>query len=186
MPHVPDDSVLIDMRFWHDKIKETVQANRVAVSDRELYMASFAGPSGDVKAIKAMTHDPAISKGLLVNFGENVALGSKDYLLPSEGLAWHVQPLGYRVVHAVVVSRSPRFLCPFDDQAMWKLLSSPKFSVPILKEWVPWVRRKLEAGGYCKSLATVHCTAAYVTASDRNIGDVVQLGVKTGNLTIPN
>jgi hypothetical protein len=94
----------------------------------------------------------------------------------------HAHRLDYGRVHALFVSRSPDFLISADDESLWRALSGPRYTTPILPEWLPYLREQLEKRGLLTPAWGHRCACALLRAETAHLDGIVEQGHRDGAL----
>ena len=162
-------------------------AHREPFSDDQLKVVAFAGPSSTVKAAIAMLY----SKSACVVTASKVPGFSAHFkAVKSRETKWHVHktPLGdprYRLWHAIAWDKSDdRLMLDYSEDSLWAVLRSDKFTTPILRSWVPAIRKHLLDQRKLQPLTAWGCSPGIFVASDKTLDDVVCGGVLSGELEI--
>ena len=132
------DSKSIDIRARFDK---------VALHADRLVFISLVAFSQDVKALRA-----AFSAGLecpmrlknvdLTKDHESTVPGDVRPVLGGYRLVTH--RLGFGSIHALFTCRQPGFLPNDSDDALWQELKQERFTTPLLRGWLGYIRKELE------------------------------------------
>ena len=91
---------------------------------------------------------------------------------------------GYGSVHALFTCRQPGFLPNDSDDALWQELKQERFTTPLLRGWLPHVRKELETKGLLVRCYTLDCTCCVLTATSADLDAIVECGLKNGLITI--
>jgi len=86
--------------------------------------------------------------------------------------------------HLVVMSLNTRFLPSNSDEALWQTLTSERYTTPMLRSWIPYLREDLERRGLLSALTCVGCSSAILYAETKDIDDAVTRGLQTGAIKI--
>lgn len=70
------------------------------------------------------------------------------------------------------------------DETLWRHLQSPRFTTPLLRQWIPWLGQEMRKKGTIVQLTQAGCDAALMTADDDTLDGLVRQGVKHRHLTI--
>ena len=174
---------------WSDAKSIHIQArfDKVAVHQNRLTLISLVAYSQDVKAFRA-----GLAAGLnvpmrlrdvtLTNGEETVA---PNHVWPSShGYRVEAHRLGYGMLHAIFTSCQPGFLLDDGDDALWQELKQERFTTPLLRSWLPYVRKELEIRNLLQRCHTFDCPACVLTATSADLDSIVESGLKNGLITI--
>ncbi len=71
------------------------------------------------------------------------------------------------------------------EESLWQELNTTRFTTPILREWIPFIDRKLRE---CNRLENAHvygCQCGILTATTTKLDEIVIGGLKDGDIVIP-
>ncbi len=174
---------------WFDGKSIHIQArfDKVAVHRDKLVFISLVAFSQDVKALRA-----ALAAGLTSPMWlKNVTL-SKDGESKVPESVWP-SPGGYRIdahrlgfgsIHALFTCRQQGFLPNDSDDALWQELKQERFTTPLLRGWLPYVRKELELKSLLARCHTLDCTCCILTATSADLDSIVEFGLKNGLISI--
>ena len=153
----------------------------------KLVFISLVAFSQDVKAIRA-----ALAAGLQSPMClKNVTL-SKDgefkvpeSVVPSpSGYRIDARRLGFGSIHALFTCHQQGFLPNDTDDVLWQELKHERFTTPMLRGWLPFIRKELELKGKLSGCYTLDCTCCILTATSADLDTIVESGLKHGLIAI--
>jgi hypothetical protein len=174
---------------WFDSKSIHIQArfDKVAVHQNRLMLISLAAYSQDVKAIRA-----GLAAGLnvpirlreitLTKDGETVA--PDNVWSSGHGYRVDAHRLGFGTLHAIFTTRQPGFLLDDGDDALWQELKQERFTTPLLRSWLPHVRKELEIKNLLQRCHAFDCNACVLTAMSSDLDSIVESGLQHGLITI--
>jgi hypothetical protein len=187
----------------------------IAHHNGELLLVSLVASEGDAKVMRgAMNSADQVPYQIIAN-GINTCQPSErnntwhGVMYPPghvagsrAGYEVYRHPLGFGSRHYLFVSRNPAFLLVASDEALWRELKSERFTTPLLRDWMPYIRRELE-----RRHLIVECHAypyeavgegklgvpgldlplscCCLCATSKDIDTIVVEGLKTGAIEIP-
>ena len=174
---------------WSDGKSIHIQArfDKAAAHQDKLVFISLVAFSQDIKAIRA-----ALAAGLAAPIWlKNVTL-SKDgetkvpeSVLPSpSGYRIDAHRLGFGSIHALFTCRQQGFLPNDSDDALWQELKQERFTTPLLRGWLPYVRKELELKSLLSRCYTLDCTCCMLNATSADLDSIVESGLKNGSIAI--
>jgi hypothetical protein len=180
---------IVGLFEWSDGKSIHIRArfDKVALHDDKLVFVSLVAFSQDVKALRA-----AIAAGLESPMRlRNVTLTRDDECMVPDA----VRPaqVGYRLdshrlglgsVHALFTCRQDGFLPNDSDDALWQELKQERFTTPLLRGWLPHIRKELELKGLLSRCHTLDCTCCILTATSADLDSIVEFGLKNGLIFI--
>ena len=144
-----------------------------------LLVASFAGPATAVKAVAAILQ------------GDTGCEFSVDDCSPvwrankyKKGYRVHRTRLALDLWHYVAVVKADNFMLSVSDEALWQVLKSAKYTTPLLRRWVPWLRAELTQLGHIRQANCWQCSVAGLALSTQQLDEIVSDGIKQGFISI--
>jgi hypothetical protein len=146
-----------------------------------LLMLSATGPDTAAKALRATLYQCDVEAEFALAFGdttERLARARWDGKFVSYGAA--VAKLAPGVIHLVALAKIPGLMPNLSDDHLWAELSGPRYSTPLLRPWIGWLKRAMiESGGIV--LAEGHNASAGVLATKpEELDELVSSGVRAG------
>jgi hypothetical protein len=92
--------------------------------------------------------------------------------------------LGFGSVHALFTCRQDGFLPNDSDDALWQELKQERFTTPLLRGWLPHIRKQLELSEWLSRCYTFDCTCSVLTATSADLDAIVEYGLKNGLIVI--
>ncbi len=189
MTETPTKPRLVGLFEWHDGESIHIQArfDKVAVHEDKLVFISLVAFSQDVKAIRAALaagiNAPIWLRGVaLAKDGGSEVPGPVS---PSPGgYRIDAHKLGFGSIHALFTCRQQGFMANDSDEALWQELKQERFTTPLLRGWLPYVRKELELKSLLTHCYTVDCTCCILTATSVDLDSIVEFGVKNGSISI--
>ena len=189
------------LQFEHgDNVVSDCECDRLVHSGHTLMAASVVTSPGQVKAIRAMLH---AKKGRVIirPSGISTQYPSKRYdeyvnratdpLLSSDqengGYHLWIHKLEYNKVHATFITKSRKLLMYVSPEAVWsRLMDSEEYETPLIREWMPYVAKKLVEKKFLRECRCFRANAAYLEVGKvQNLDDIITDGLKNGDITIP-
>ncbi len=161
--------------------------DKVALHEDKLAFISLAAFSQDVKAIRA-----ALAAGLaspmwlknvtLLKDGETEV---PESVSPSpSGYRIDAHRLGFGSTHALFTCCQEGFLPNDSDDALWQELKQERFTAPLLRGWLPCIRKELELKSLLSRCYTLDCDCCILTATSADLDSIVESGLKNGLIAI--
>jgi len=173
---------------WSDgeSVDIRVRFDKLAVHQNRLLFISLVAFSQDIKAIRA-----GLAAGLNSAIRLRIAIPTDhESDLPSSvwpsqiGYRIDAHRLGYGSVHALFTCRQPGFLPNDSDGALWQELKQERFTTPLLRGWLPHIRKELETENLLVPCQTLDCTCCVLTATSADLDSIVESGLKNGLISI--
>jgi len=174
---------------WTDSKSIHIQArfDKVALYEDKLVFISLVAFSQDIKALRA-----ALAAGLSSPMWlKNVTL-SRDGESKVPESVWSslggyridAHRLGFGSIHALFTCRQQGFLPNDSDDALWQELKQERFTTPVLRGWLPYVRKELELKSLLARCYTLDCTCCVLSATSTDLDSIVEFGLKKGSIEI--
>jgi hypothetical protein len=174
---------------WFDSRSIHIQArfDKVAVHQNRLMFISLVAFSQDVKAIRA-----GLAAGLSspMRLGNVTLTNGDESIVPNDvwpslhGYRVDAHRLGLGSLHALFTCRQPGFLLNDSDDALWQELKQERFTTPLLRAWLPYVRGELGIRNLLHRCHTLDCSCCILTAQSADLDSIVESGLKNGLITI--
>jgi hypothetical protein len=159
----------------------------VAIHENRLVFISLVAFSQNIKALRAglasgLSSPMRLSNATLTKDGEelvpvNVWPSQHSYQIASHRL-------GFGSIHALLTCRQPGFLPNDSDDALWQELKQERFTTPLLRGWLPHIRKELELNNRLSRCHTLDCTCCVLTATSADLDAMVESGLKNGAISI--
>jgi hypothetical protein len=148
---------------------------------------SLVAFSQDVKAIRAALAaglaSPIWLKNVTLSKDGNTKVPEAVVASPS-GFRIDAHKLGFGSIHALFTCRQQGFLPNDSDDALWQELKQERFTTPLLRGWLPYVRKELELKNLLARCHTLDCTCCILTATSADLDSIVESGLKNGLISI--
>jgi hypothetical protein len=193
MSTATEDKLLGDVDFSGKDISiGNVKFDKIAVSDRgELLLISIVADTQRVKQIRAILAGGA--KAVISAAGVKTTNASFPWrraslgrLYPSqEGYQCFTHKIGYGMAHALFLTRTPGFMKVVNPESLWNEINDVRFTTPIIKEWVPYIEKKLRETNHLEDANVFNCKCGVLSATSNSLDDVISEGLKLYEIRIP-
>jgi len=164
----------------------TLHLDAVAIQDTSQYsqpiqILSVAGPATSVKAVTAgfQTNRAGVSQVTFHDVeGRKPFRGHRGY----EPYNCYKHRLGLDTWHLVVISTDQNLLLTVSDEAIWRHLTSDRYTTPLLRTWMPWLVSELREKGHVREHQCVNCQTAHLYLTEGKLDEIVSLGINRGEL----
>jgi hypothetical protein len=92
--------------------------------------------------------------------------------------------LGYATWHLMAIARCPGLIRAMSDESLWQQMQTMQLTTPRLREWVPWLRRRMEEEELLVPLRSTGCESALLTLGSDELDGLVTEGLQAGELVI--
>lgn len=93
--------------------------------------------------------------------------------------------VAYNHVHAFFWAKDPLFLLAASDDHLWAQLKSPKYTTPLLRDWLPWIKQRLLDDGKFVKASSYRCECGGLNLATEELDAIVTEGIQGGHLIIP-
>ena len=102
-----------------------------------------------------------------------------------DGYIIHTHRLGYGMMHALFLTRSPGFMKVITPDALWSELKNIRYTTPLIREWMPYIETTLREKELLEDAHVFNCTCGVLSATTKNLDDIVEEGIQQGIIQIP-
>lgn len=174
-----------------DQNWDKIKCDRIALTDKaELLFVSMIADSG---IIKGMRGSLSTNKNVTISYnGPELTDGnrkSRSYFTISKlecGYRDDSHRIGYGMVHAFFFTRLDGILLNCDDDHLWAHLRDDRYTTPIVRDWMPWIRQEMVRKNYLRQAVCFGCNVARVVMTPAQLDEIVAEGVKTSQLVFPS
>lgn len=167
--------------------------DKIALSGRgELLLVSVIAETHNIKRMRAIFCGGA--KATVTAGGIKVKQPSQQdwyahspgkLSLSGDGYQCHTHKLGYGLAHALFLSRTDGFMKVVSPESLWQEVSGPRFTTPIIREWMPYVERQLRDQELLEEAHCFGCSCGVLSAVTHHLDEIVCEGIKSGEILIP-
>jgi hypothetical protein len=86
--------------------------------------------------------------------------------------------------HTLFTCRQQGFLPNDSDDALWQELKQERFTTPLLRGWLPCVRKELEIKSLLARCYTLDCTCCILNATSADLDAIVEFGLQNDLISI--
>ncbi len=182
---------------WKDGGTPPLKFNKIAHSGRsELMMVSLIAETQYVKSVRAAlvpdkkgsSRVSVVAGGVKTNVPERedwyASMPGRLYC-GSDGYHVYTHKLGHGLAHAVFITKAPGFMMVVTEESLWQELNTTRFTTPILREWIPFIDRKLREISRLENAHVYECQCGILTATTTKLDEIVIDGLKSGDIIIP-
>jgi hypothetical protein len=92
--------------------------------------------------------------------------------------------LGRDMLHVTAVARSTGLIMNDTEEALWQELKEPRFETPLLRSWVPHIRKRLIAAEMLEPCYCHDCSLWTLACRTKDLDEIVVDGLRSGELKI--
>ena len=145
-------------------------------------IVSGVAPATACKGLKAMLVSPDLKPHLDARDPDGSHLACVRSNL---GYDVTLKKLALNSWHLLAIARAPGLLPCISDEALWHELMSERYTTPLLREWVPVLRKELERANCLQKARGFGCQAGTLELTPKGLDEGVQKAVAQGVLKLP-
>jgi hypothetical protein len=159
-------------------------AGRYGSTRDGLVLLSAVGPDTAVKGIRATLYSPDIAAEFTLEGDSTERLTRAAFA--DKPVAWQasVAKLASGAVHLVAVARIPGMMSNIGDAHLFAELNSPRYSTPLLRSWVGWLKRSMIENGQIVMCDGYESTAGILQIESDELDELISRGVRSGYLKV--
>ena len=147
-----------------------------------LLVASLIGEEGEVRCAMA-TLEPRAPKNFTAYLGPGPVqhdIAYKPRHASRDGYPYKARclRLGFNSWQCLLYSSRPGLLLSDDDETLWQELSGTRFTTPLLRSWVPYIRTKLTEKGLLKPTVSFGFSPMLLELKSGQLDAIVSQGIK--------
>jgi len=150
-----------------------------------LLLLSATGPDTAVKSVRATLYQPDVEAEFVLEGCEEIQQMVKARIGFDGRAAVYsaaMVKLAPGVIHMVALARVPGLMPNMSDDHLWGELTSPRYTTPLLRSWIPWLKESMIQD---ENIVVAHGLASSVgvlRVEPDELDALVSLGVKEGHL----
>lgn len=155
--------------------------NLAALGETTVHALSCAGDHTTIRFLHAALREQGSVKFRFAGIDD---IAPETEFMAHQSYDVRVTHLGYDCWHLLAMDDSGQFLLHNDEETLWSILRSERFTTPLLRSWMPKVQEALLEGGFLKSIVSHGCNASLLLADTSSLDGVVSDGLRRRVLTI--
>jgi len=173
---------------WADEFGGRMKIHRRHHPEQSgLLMLSATGPDTAIKSVRANLYQPDLESEFLLETNDQTQRMIKARLtLDGKPVVYKatVAKLAPGVIHLVALAKIPGLMPNISDDHLWTELISPRYTTPLLRSWIPWLKRIMAQGGGIVVADGVAANVGVLRTEPDELDALVTLGVKEGHLPL--
>jgi len=151
-----------------------------------LLLLSATGPDTAVKSVRATLYQPGIDAQFLLDGETRHEMLKARCTFDGKPVSYNaaVSKLAPGVIHLVAVAMIPGLMPNMSDDHLWTELSSPRYTTPLLRRWIPWLKRSMVKDGNIVVGQSVAANVGVLKTEPDELDAIVASGVKKGHLKL--
>jgi hypothetical protein len=161
-----------------------LHCDAVGLHEDEMLLLSVVGAETSVKALTAGLRASGRDQKR-IDYSANVGPVSRVRLTRhGDGYRIHRTRLNYGLWHVLCLAKREGFMPVLNEGSLWQMLQGDRFTTPLLRDWMPWLREEMRKRGQLVELNQSGCQAGLLLADNDALDELVADGVKRGHLRI--
>ncbi|MGD0896771.1 MAG: hypothetical protein ABR915_02975 [Thermoguttaceae bacterium] len=151
-----------------------------------LLVLSATGPDTAVKSVRATLYQPDVEAEFVL---ESETTGR----MLKARLAFDGKPVTYAtavtklapgVIHLVALAKILGLMPDMSDDHLWAELTGPRYTTPLLRAWIPWLKSAMSDGGGIVVANGFAATVGVLKTEPEALDEIVSQGVRDGHLAL--
>ena len=157
-------------------------AARFGSGNPGVVMLSCTGADTAVKAARSLLYMPDVECGFTLELESPIHLSRAQYESKPVAYQCAVSKLAPGAIHLVGIAKVPGLLVNMDDDHLWQELNGERYTTPLLRSWVGWLKRRMMEEGLIVMAEGIGCNVGVLTADSAKLDNIVSDGVREGYL----
>jgi hypothetical protein len=168
----------------HTSSRFKVRCDAIGLHEDEILLLSAVGPETSVKALTAGLRSAGKDQKR-IDYSVSVGNVHSGHLAKSkDGYRIYRSKLEYGLWHVLCVAKRDGFMPVLTEDTVWQLLQQDQLTTPLLREWVPWLCRRMKEKGTLVELTQTGCQAGLLVADSDTLDSLVSEGIQNRHLHI--
>jgi hypothetical protein len=149
-----------------------------------LLMLSATGPDTAVKSVRATLYQPDVEAEFVLESDTIERMLKTKIASDSKPVTYSaaVTKLAPGVIHLVALAKIPGLMPNMSDDHLWAELTGPRYTTPLLRNWIPWLKRRMTDDGGIIVASGFAATVGVLKTEPEALDALATLGVKEGYL----
>ena len=172
---------------WANEYGGKIKMNRRHRDYPGLLMLSATGPDTAIKSVRATLYQPDVEAEFLLDGDDMTQTMVKARIVFMGVPATYsaaVTKLAPGVIHLVALARIPGLVPDVSEDHLWVELTSPRYTTPLLRSWIPWLKGVMAQGGGIIIGDGFASAVGVLRTEPDELDALVTLGVKEGHLRL--
>jgi hypothetical protein len=151
-----------------------------------LLLLSATGPDTAVKSVRATLYQPDVEAEFVLESEtiERMLKARITYDGKPVTYSAAVTKLAQGVIHLVALAKIPGLMPNMSDDHLWAELTGPRYTTPLLRAWIPWLKATMAEGGGIVLADGFESTVGVLKTEPDALDEIVSQGVKDRFLTM--
>jgi hypothetical protein len=151
-----------------------------------LLLLSATGPDTAVKSVRATLYQPDIEAEFVLEAAEIQQMVKARNLFDGKPVVYGAAmiKLAPGVIHMVALAKIPGLMPNMSDDHLWSELTGPRYTTPILRSWIPWLKETMAQDGKIVLGEGFASSVGVLRTEPDELDALVCSGVKEGHLQL--
>jgi hypothetical protein len=151
-----------------------------------LLMLSATGPDTAVKSVRATLYQPDVDAEFVLETEPARRLHKARLAFDGKPVTYTagVSKLAAGVIHLVALAKIPGLMPNVSDDHLWAELTGPRYTTPLLRGWIPWLKSVLAQGGGIVVGEGLASAVGVLRVEPEALDEIVSQGVRDRFLTM--
>jgi hypothetical protein len=149
-----------------------------------ILLLSATGPDTAAKAVRATLYQPDVQAEFVLEGGNAERMLKARTAFDGKPVSYGaaIAKLAPGVIHLVALAKIPGLMPNMSDDHLWTELSGPRYTTPLLRSWIPWLKQAMTEGGGIVVAEGLASTVGVLKTEPDDLDALVMQGVKEGHL----
>ena len=161
-----------------------LRCDAIALHEKEILLLSVAGSETAVKALTAGLRSSGKDQKRIEYTAHLGSLNETNLTKCPDGYRVYRTKLDFGLWHVLCLSKRDGFMPVVSDETVWQLLQSQRFTTPIVRDWIPWLRQEMKQRKVIVQLTQSGCQAGLMEGDNEALDNMTSDGIRKGHLTI--
>ena len=151
-----------------------------------LLLLSATGPDTSVKSVRATLYQPDVEAEFVLESETTERVLKARITNDGKPLTYSavVSKLAPGVIHLVALAKIPGLMPNMSDDHLWAELTGPRYTTPLLRAWIPWLKETMAQGGGIILANGFESTVGVLKTEPEALDELVSEGVRDHALTM--
>ena len=151
-----------------------------------LLLLSATGPDTAAKAVRATLYQPDVQAEFVFDSGNTQQMVKARLTFDGKAASYGaaIAKLAPGVIHLVTLAKIPGLMPNMSDDHLWTELSGPRYTTPLLRPWIAWLKQAMTASGGIVVAEGYASTVGVLKSESDELDTLVASGVKEGHLCL--
>ena len=161
-----------------------LRCDAIGLHEKEILLLSVVGSETSVKALTAGLRASGKDQKRIEYSARVGNLSDRGLAKCPDGYRIYRSKLDYGLWHVLCLAKRDGFMPVMTEESVWQLLQGERFTTPLLREWIPWLYRRMKDREIIVELSQNGCQAGLLLADSEALDTLIGEGLRQEKLTI--